>query len=74
MPVAALATIEDGVLQLRARVVSLDGATVVEAGGSGRPDCAGEVGRNLAEILIEQGASRIIEKILGELEQGDENA
>jgi hydroxymethylbilane synthase len=63
-PVGALATLEDGTLRLRGRVLSLDGRETLEGEESGR--CvsvadAVELGRRLAERLLADGATRLID-------------
>lgn len=65
LPVAALATLEAGVLRLRGRVLSLDGGACIEGSLSGPPDAPEALGQALATELIRQGAG----EILGGVEQ-----
>lgn len=66
VPVAALAEMSGQSMRLRARVVSLDGTRVVEGESTetiASTDAAADVGRRLAEVLIAQGAGRILEEL-----------
>jgi hydroxymethylbilane synthase len=51
------------VLRLEALVGSLDGSTVIRGTRQGRPGQAAEIGRELAEELIEQGAGDLLRAI-----------
>jgi len=66
VPVAALAEIQSDQLHLRANVISLDGNTLVESSLSGPAKQPEALGLQLAEVLIQQGADRIISEILRE--------
>ena len=60
-PVAALATAgEDGTLVLRARVLALDGAEMLEDEATGPLSEPLELGRLLAERLLSRGARRLV--------------
>ncbi len=60
-PVAALATAgEDGTLVLRARVLALDGAEMLEDEATGPLAEPLELGRPLAERLLSRGAQRLV--------------
>jgi hydroxymethylbilane synthase len=65
-PVGALAEIAEGddgdELWLRAVALSEDGAVAVRRSASGRPEDADRVGRDLAEEMLAEGASDIIEE------------
>jgi len=65
VPVGALARVVESTLSLRARVLSLDGRTVIEGEIAGSRDHAGQLGRMLAEDLLERGADRLIEEARG---------
>ena len=59
-PVAAWCRIENGELRLQARVLALDGATMVAIDKTGSRDQATQLGIAGAEDLIGQGAERLI--------------
>jgi hydroxymethylbilane synthase len=65
-PVGALAEIAEGddgdELWLRAVALSPDGAVAVRRSATGLPDEAEKVGRTLAEEMLEEGASTLIEE------------
>ncbi len=65
VPIGAYARIEkaDGLLHIDALVASLDGRRVVRGRTHGLPSGAGEIGRALAETLLEGGADRILREI-----------
>ena len=63
-PVGALATLEDGLLRLRGRVLSLDGSECLEDEASGRAAGVADavaVGKALAEKLLARGATRLVD-------------
>ena len=60
-PVGSLATVEDGTLTLRVRVVSLDGRTCFEHEEAGPLAQAAGVGEAAAASLIEAGAQAVLE-------------
>jgi hydroxymethylbilane synthase len=63
MPIGAYAsTIGDGI-ELRAVVISLDGSRAVRSEGSGAIDQAREVGFQVADRLLAQGAGEIIDDV-----------
>lgn len=59
-PVGALATVEDGRLSLHVRVLSLDGATCLEARGTGSLAEAVALGQRVAAELLGRGAGRLV--------------
>lgn len=59
-PVAAWCRIENGELRLQARVLALDGATMVAIDKTGSRDQAAQLGIAGAEDLIGQGAEKLI--------------
>ena len=59
-PVAALARKEEHGLVLTARVLSADGAEMLEHSALGAPGAAEELGRRTADALLAQGAGRMI--------------
>ncbi len=65
-PVGALAEIAEGddgdELWLRAVALSLDGAVSIRRSASGLPEDAEKVGRGLAEEMLDDGASTLIEE------------
>jgi hydroxymethylbilane synthase len=65
VPIGAHAFVEGnaGVLRLQAFVGSLDGSRVVRGGHEGDPSTAGEIGRELAAKLLNNGAESILQEI-----------
>jgi hydroxymethylbilane synthase len=65
-PVGAMAEIAEGddgdELWLRAVALSLDGAVAVRRSATGSPAAAEKVGRSLAEEMLDEGASALIEE------------
>lgn len=59
-PIAGQASISEGVLSLRAAVLSLDGATVIETCVQGDADRPREIGREAGLNLVAQGAAKLI--------------
>jgi len=59
-PVAAHATVRGATLSVAAAVMSLDGATLIRAVGSGHADDAVAVGEEAARDLLGQGAAEIV--------------
>jgi hydroxymethylbilane synthase len=59
-PLAAFATLDGGTMTLRARVVSVDGATILEAVGNDLPSEAVALGEHVAAKLLEQGAGALL--------------
>ena len=70
VPVAALATVNDNVLHLKGRVVSLDGTQVFEDAASGQPDTGIGLGRKLADSLLSKGAEAVLAEIEEDLKKG----
>jgi hydroxymethylbilane synthase len=72
IPVGAHATLEGGVLQLRARITSLDGSEVVEtrqqvplAQGDAGVTAAQALGRAVSEKVLADGGAAILESVYG---------
>ena len=63
VPLGGHAEVITGVLHLRGLVASPDGTKLVRGEHSGPPDHAEEIGRVLAERLLEAGADRILEEL-----------
>lgn len=59
-PVAALANVFNDRLELTGRVISVDGKTMLEGRGQGQLENAPDVGRDLASVLLGQGAAELI--------------
>ena len=60
VPIGAHATIDGTTLSLDGLVASLDGSTVIRRSTAGAPHEADEIGRRLAEELIESGAAEVL--------------
>ena len=60
-PIAGHATIDGDIMRLRAAVLSLDGAHIIEADGAGPADRPRELGRAVGLDLIAKGAAALIE-------------
>lgn len=60
VPIAAYATIEDGLLRLAGLVARPDGSETVRGERKGAADNAQSVGRYLADELLSRGANRIL--------------
>ncbi len=60
-PVGALAAIEGTQLVLKGRVISASGDTIFEAKKDGPAESAADIGRELAEQLIADGAGKVLE-------------
>lgn len=60
-PIAGYAQVDVARLRLRGAVISLDGATIIEAMREGPIDRPRELGRAVGLELIEKGAKRVIE-------------
>lgn len=59
-PIGGYAEIIAGKLQLHGMVSSPDGQNILKANASGTPETAQAVGANVAELLIDQGATAVI--------------
>ncbi len=68
-PVGILARVEQGLLRMRSRVVSLDGLRRAEAEVSGSPAAGALLMTALAERLIHVGAAEIIAETRGQLQE-----
>ncbi|MCC5865620.1 MAG: hydroxymethylbilane synthase [Wenzhouxiangella sp.] len=60
MPLAALAELTDGSLNLRARLASPDGQECLDAMATGSAKEASALGRQVASALLDQGALRLL--------------
>lgn len=67
LPVAALATLDDGSLRLAGRVSSLDGVQTITATGTASPAEADDLGARLAGEALAQGAEALLAEVRGEL-------
>jgi len=63
VPIAGYAVLQDGALWLRGRVGSVDGSELLKAELSGSPTQAEQLGRALAEQLLEMGAGRLLAQL-----------
>ncbi|QLB21273.1 hydroxymethylbilane synthase [Vespertiliibacter pulmonis] len=63
VPIAGFAELEDEQLYLRALVGALDGSAVIRAEGSAHIDKAEELGIEIAEKLLAQGAGDILQAV-----------
>ena len=63
IPIAAHATLEDGVLALLGLVASLDGVRVLRSGARGREEEPELLGARAAEAVLEQGAGEILAEV-----------
>lgn len=63
IPIGALAVLADQELELQGVVASLDGRQVLRGSVTGPAEQAAEVGRRLADDLLEQGAAGILNQI-----------
>lgn len=63
IPIGALATVDGGVLRLRAVVGSLDGTRMVRGELSGNTANARQIGRELAHDLLARGAREILDEV-----------
>ena len=66
VPIAAYAVLEDGGMNLRGLVASLDGARVLRARVRGRVEDAEPLGAEAAAAVLEQGAGEILTRIYAE--------
>ncbi len=67
LPVAALATLDDGSLRLAGRVSSLDGVQTITVTGTASPAEADDLGARLAGEALAQGAEALLAEVRGEL-------
>ena len=58
--------LQEELVQLRGRVVSLDGATVVESQGDSEPASAQALGERIADELLTGGADAILAAVYGD--------
>jgi hydroxymethylbilane synthase len=64
-PVGAFASIADGRLRLRARVIAVDGSRALDHDSGGSADGAAAVGAAAAEALLAQGAADLMGRVQG---------
>ena len=62
-PIAGFAQIQDRVLELRGRVASPDGGTLIDDRIRGKPEQADKLGNDLAERLLANGAAEILDAL-----------
>jgi hydroxymethylbilane synthase len=65
IPIAGFARLKDNSLLLDGLVADLDGGTIFRDTVIGSPEKAKELGATLANILVDAGAGKILEKIYG---------
>jgi hydroxymethylbilane synthase len=63
IPIGALGTVRDGVLELDGVVANLSGSRLVRDKVKGSPDTPEKVGVELAELLINKGADKILTEV-----------
>jgi hydroxymethylbilane synthase len=63
VPIAGLATLQEGRLRLLGCVASLDGTTLLRAGRTGGEGDPAALGREVAEELLRQGAAELLEEV-----------
>ncbi|MCS4298941.1 hydroxymethylbilane synthase [Acinetobacter sp. BIGb0196] len=63
VPIAGFATLKDQTLSLEGRVGSADGQTLLSSQVSGTPDQAEQLGVQLAQKLLQQGAGEILKAL-----------
>jgi len=63
VPIAAYATLKNGQLQLEGRVGSVDGLILLSSQVSGQPEHAEQLGIELAENLLSQGAGELLKAL-----------
>ncbi len=65
VPIGAHATLDGGAIQIRAIVVSPDGAQVIRKQAGGNASDAARLGRVLGDQLLAEGGARILEAVYG---------
>ena len=65
VPIAALAAVDEGRVLLRGLIANTDGTTVIRGEARGTLTASEEVGRSLAEDLLDRGGGPILEGLLG---------
>ena len=63
VPIAGYATLNQGQLHIEGRVGSVDGVTLLKVQLSGAPEQAEQLGVNLAQKLLEQGAGDLLKAL-----------
>jgi len=74
VPVGAFARLEGDTLRLKGRVISPEGRRLVEGSRCGSAATADEIGRQLADDLLEKGAGEIIAEVRPENTEEKEHA
>lgn len=67
LPVSALATLDGAALRLTGRVSGLDGEQTITVSGAAAPAEAADLGAQLAEQALAQGAGELLAQVRGEL-------
>jgi hydroxymethylbilane synthase len=65
IPVAALGQLENGTLTIEALISDLEGRRLLQNRLVGSPEQAQDLGRRLAELLLERGGGEILQEIYG---------
>jgi len=65
VPIGAYATLDGAKVQLRAIIVSPDGAQVIRKEASGQAVDAARIGRTLGDELLAEGGAKILETVYG---------
>ena len=63
VPIAGYATLKDGQLSMEGRVGSVDGQTLLSAQLSAAPEQAEQLGEQLAQNLLAQGAGELLKAL-----------
>ena len=66
VPVAGHGQIDRGTFSLTGLVAELDGRTIYRETISGEPSASEAIGIRLAEVLLDQGAARVLDALAGE--------
>lgn len=66
VPIAAHAKVNGDFVEMEGLVADISGRTVFRSAVSGKTDDAADLGRRLAEILLEKGAKKILDEIYSE--------
>lgn len=71
IPIGALGHVADGSLHLEGSVASIDGSVLIRDKVSGTAAFPAEIGRLLAEKLLQQGARQILNQVRREIDRSD---
>ncbi|MBU4275687.1 MAG: hydroxymethylbilane synthase [Proteobacteria bacterium] len=66
VPIAGHATVEKGIVKFNGLVADLQGKRVVTGGGLAPPNKAADMGRQVAEEILEDGGREILAEVYGE--------